>query len=154
MRNSDIGRLLAPALAGYGTVALLGTDMAPPKTSAPPSGWVFSAVWPVIYLLLGYSWYETMKCSKGAKDRARVEVAFGAVVLGLCAWLVVHADGRDHARQRSALLVMVATLAALGGAYTLASRRCEEGALALAPVLAWMGFALNLSVGEVNAAAQ
>jgi tryptophan-rich sensory protein len=61
-KNNNIQSILwiiSPIVLGLGTSAIFVTKSKIPKVRSKwnPPGWVFGVVWPILYLLLGYSSY-------------------------------------------------------------------------------------------------
>jgi tryptophan-rich sensory protein len=63
--------IFSPIILGLGSSALLIPTNQIPKVRSKwnPPGWVFGVVWPVLYLLLGYSSYLVWKEKTGEKDK-------------------------------------------------------------------------------------
>lgn len=63
--------IFSPIVLGLGSSALLIPTNQIPKVRSTwnPPGWVFGVVWPVLYLLLGYSSYLVWKDKMGEKGK-------------------------------------------------------------------------------------
>lgn len=137
-------RTFLPLVSGY-----LVSWMCPMDTSAgenlparPPS-WVFGLVWPVLYLLLGWSWQQMR-----TKGGALVDVVFGANTALLALWLLVYSCGKNA---RDGVWVLVVALAAALAAFALCTTAASPFVrIALAPYLAWLFFATLLNFATVQ----
>ena len=51
------------------------------RPSITPPGWVFSVVWTILYILLAWSLYSCLTCTKNKKICSRVELLFAVNLL-------------------------------------------------------------------------
>ena len=100
-------------------------SFAPSTHPLQPPGWVFSVVWPLLYVTTGAAW------QRAAGDDDATFVCLTALC---CAWLPLYTCLRAYAL---ALVVLVAA--------TITAARAAVGRRLLAPLAAWLGFATLLS---------
>ena len=63
------GILLAPIILGLGSGYFVSRKQIPKVDSKfNPPGWVFAVVWPILYLLIGYSGYLIFKSTSSKKN--------------------------------------------------------------------------------------
>ena len=61
--------LLAPIILGLGSGYFVSRKQIPKVDSAfNPPGWLFAVVWPILYILLGYSGYLIFNSNSSKKD--------------------------------------------------------------------------------------
>ena len=118
------------------------------KSPLNPPGWVFAAVWPVLYVLLGLS-LAMLLHAKGAKHRGRALALFVAQLLLNLAWAPVFFG---YHRADIALSIIAATAVAAFFLILVAWRIRVLAGLLLYPYLGWLMFAalLNYEVVERN----
>lgn len=140
MKQKDVIRALlvvAPAALGYGASAVcpMGKDEGANVAFRPPP-WVFGAVWPVLYGLLGWSFAQAVRRKK---DQAVIAL-HALLVLALTSWVPLASRSCAGRRKEGLWLILVSVLLC---AYLVAMDR--ETALLLTPLLVWLSFAMMLS---------
>jgi len=139
--------LLTPIATGYATSAICGMNRDAGKSvKARPPGWVFAVVWPVLYLLIGYSWASLYR------DGVWVNILFALNTLALILWIVVYSCA-DNKRGGLYVLLISVVLALMLWGYC-----CQRGGnwstrlpvYLLTPYVGWLIFALLLNFNEVN----
>jgi benzodiazapine receptor len=145
-----------PALLLLGTLsgALSGSGNANPwfaalrKPPMMPPGWVFGAVWTLLYILVGLSLAMVLH-ARGAKNRQRAAGLFGVgIVLNLAwspAFFALHQVAAALGIVAAMIVVTVATILLIWRIRLLAG-------LLLYPYLAWLMFAgvLNYQILTLN----
>jgi tryptophan-rich sensory protein len=103
-----------------------------------PPAIVFSIVWPILYLLLGISWFLTRK-------QLFVDAIYLSLNLILCLWLYVYSCRKD---KKNAIYVIVLSMVFALFCYTV----CEDvlGKLAIVPLIGWLYLATLINIFEVE----
>lgn len=129
-----------PALLGY---ALSAACRMPPSDDIPfrPPAWVFGAVWPVLYALLGIAWFRTA-VQFGVLSIPSASYLLTTLMLAL--WLVVYSCWRQV---KNGVFVLLASVLCV--AYNIALSAKSE-ALMLIPLLVWCSFATLLNAAQVK----
>jgi tryptophan-rich sensory protein len=84
--NKGIVLLLAPIILGLGSGYLVSQKQIPKVDSKfNPPGWLFAVVWPILYLLLGYSSYLIFN-SNSSKKNLYLKLYFIQVLLTISWW--------------------------------------------------------------------
>ena len=108
----------------------------PPKAFKPPAA-LFSVVWPVLYLLLGYAWYLS---NVDGKSKLLMNSMFILLNVLLCAWLITYGCVKNKYFSFYILLSSVLVSFLL---YTLLDIKWSK--LCLCPLIVWLSFATLLS---------
>lgn len=106
-----------------------------------PTPIVFSIVWPILYLLLGISWFLARK----QPNSILVDAMYLSLNLILCLWLYVYSCRKD---KKNAIYVIVLSIIFAMFCYTL----CEDvlGKLAIVPLIGWLYLATLINIFEVE----
>ena len=137
---------LSGALSGSGNSNLWFAALHKPPLMPP--GWVFGAVWTLLYILIGLSLAMVLH-ARGAKNREKAVGLFGVgIVLNLCwspVFFAFHQVAAALAIVAAMLVVTVATVLMIWRIRVLAG-------LLLYPYLAWLMFAgiLNYQILMLN----
>jgi len=141
MKTLDIFRFLSPIVLSY-FVAMpcrIG-HKAGSKVKARPPSWVFGVVWPILYLLIGYSWIKMKKTKFG-------DILFMLNLIGLLLWLIVY----GCLQKRKIALYIISGLFGLSLTMMVYSMTKNPIAgLALAPYVTWLFYATLLSFWDFN----
>jgi tryptophan-rich sensory protein len=143
MNGTEWFYLLVPIVTGYLASAFchVGKDAGRTINARPPA-WVFGLMWPVLYLLVGYSWVVMRR-----KD-PNVDWVFWVNVVGLVSWILVYGCGGN---KRGGVWILLATVVAALMLWGTAVKSKTQGPmLYLAPYVGWLVFALMLNFTEVN----
>lgn len=112
-----------------------------------PPGWVFSIVWPILYVLMGLAFALVATSYPNTPWKQAALVAFALQLVVNIAWypvLTVYAN-IAVSRALSWLLLMLATIA------TLAFAQVDvRAAVLMVPYVAWLCFATYLSMNFVK----
>ena len=132
---TDLVLLLLPMVSGYAVSLICGPSKNAGKSVKfrPPS-WVFGVVWPILYLLLGYSWTQSREYS----------VYYFLLIVLLNMWLVVYV-----CRNNKVAGIYIILLSILSLLYIFISVKTTIKYY-LAPLLIWLLFALFLNTFEVQ----
>lgn len=135
--------LFIPIVTGYLTSYKCHIGKSAGKTvKASPPPWVFGIVWPVLYLLIGYSWVLLRK-----KDKS-VDALFWMNIIVLVSWLIVYGCIKD---KKSALFILLGTFIIALVTWGYAIKSTVNGPMYyLTPYIGWLLFALLLNFTEVN----
>jgi benzodiazapine receptor len=130
-------RLFLPIVLNYLVASVCTIRDNSPKTRYSPPGWVFGVVWPVLYLLIGYSW------SLSSKMRNSDQLFVINIIL-LLSWLVSYGcyNRKDVAFVIIILLVIFSIVTII---YT-----WKKGGVYLVPYVLWLMFATFLSTEKLN----
>ena len=131
-----------PMIIGFATAFYCrpGKDAGSNVAFRPPS-WVFSTIWPILYLLFGLGWYFSLKKSG---NRTLVHIMNITLTVLLALWLVVYGCGKNKKGAAFVLLACIAT------ALMVFAVNSTTGKLLIAPLVAWLIFALLLNTQEVT----
>lgn len=118
------------------------------KPDIMPAAWVFGAVWPLLYLMLGLA-LAMLLHARGARFRGIAVILFLFLLALLFTWPPLF----FAAHQITAALYLIVCIFAVGIATILLLARIRPGAAALMlPFLLWIGFAayLNYEIRRLN----
>ena len=132
--------IVIPSLLGYGTAMFckIGNQAGENVTFRPPKI-IFSIVWPVLYIMLGLSWYFSRQENKLLSDIFYVSLIF---LLNL--WIVVYSCKNN---KKNAIYVLVLSIVFSLLSYTVADLK---GKLLITPLIVWLFFATLLNIFEVQ----
>ena len=97
-----------------------------------PPGWVFGVVWPILLLLIGYSWSK----------RPALTRYYVTLTVLLSSWMVIYTYNRSMA-----FMNIVTTIALT--AYMISYKFEKKSSYALVPLLRWLSFASYLSYNSI-----
>lgn len=103
-----------------------------------PPRWVFGVVWPILYLLLGYSWVLAQR------DSYFNHVYYSLLTLFLVSWIIVY-NCKDN--KKGGVYIILASIVASLLCYTVGTQTSK---LLLAPLIGWLIFALIMNSTEVQ----
>ena len=137
--------ILIPSIMGYASALICGVskDSGNSVKFRPPPI-VFSIVWPILYLLLGISWYLAREKVK-SQELILVDMMYLSLNIILCLWLFVYSCLGD---KKNAIYVIVLSIIFTMFCYTV----CENvlGKLAIVPLLGWLYLATLINIFEVE----
>jgi benzodiazapine receptor len=131
--------ILIPSIMGYTSALFCGVNKDSGKiVKFRPPPIVFSIVWPILYLLLGISWFL-------ARKQLIVDIMYLSLNLILCLWLYVYSCRKD---KKNAIYVIVLSMVFALFCYTV----CEDvlGKLAIVPLIGWLFLATLINIFEVE----
>ncbi len=134
--------ILLPLILGFGSGIFYSSKNIPkPKTRFNPPGWVFGVVWPILYILLGYSSY--LIYSSNSKEHNTVFILYIIHLLLLTAWwlfFVKYPGFRAYAFWSLIFILFYACLL-----FSLYYKINKRAAYCLIPYILWLSFASYLS---------
>lgn len=111
------------------------------RPSWQPQGWVFSSVWTVLYVLIGFAWFRAWGWLEGPRRRPVLWLFATNAVLNVgWTWIFFQAEAPEAAG-----VEIVALLAAIVTLIALTWGPLRSAALALVPYAAWVAFATALT---------
>ena len=132
--------ILLPSLFGYGTAMFcnVGSQSGSNVSFRPPPV-VFSIVWPVLYIMLGVSWYFARKSNELWSD-----IFYISLIMLLNLWIVLYSCQGD---KKNAIYVLVLSIVFGLLCYTVADFTAK---LLIVPLIGWLLFATILNIFEVQ----
>jgi translocator protein len=133
-------RFYLPLISGYFMTWLCPMINAGNNIKARPPAFVFGIVWPILYLLLGYSWVML-------ENYKYTDIIFGINILLGVLWIYNYSC---ISNKKNALYILLSMI--LGGVYLLLYSFENEPQISyfIAPYTVWLIFALMLNFKEVN----
>ena len=129
-----------PSLLGYGTAMFCNVgNQAGSTVSFRPPPIVFSIVWPILYIMLGVSWYFARK-----SNQLWADIFYIALISLLNLWIIIYSCQGD---KKNAIYVLVLSVAVALSCYTVAD---FTGKLLIVPLITWLMFATLLNIFEVD----
>jgi benzodiazapine receptor len=78
--------LFTPIVTGFLVGSICRVDISKLRDSKiRPPGWVFSIVWPILYLIIGYVWMETRR-----RNRVLSDFLFTMLTIALSSWAITY----------------------------------------------------------------
>jgi tryptophan-rich sensory protein len=139
MKQEDLMRLVYPMVAGFGVSLFCKMEKSGVNVKFRPPPYIFGIVWPILYLLLGWSWVQS-----NPRQNQLIDGLFFTLSSLLAVWIVVYACRKD---KKNAVFVMVAILLAIALLMVLIPQKSQ---LMLTPLGIWILFALFLSTADVQ----
>jgi len=139
MKQEDLMRLVYPMVAGFGVSLFCKMEKSGVNVKFRPPPYIFGIVWPILYLLLGWSWVQS-----NPRQNQMIDGLFFTLSSLLAVWIVVYSCRKD---KKNAVFVMVAILLAIALLMVLIPQKSK---LMLTPLGIWILFALLLSTTEVQ----
>ena len=109
------------------------------NVSFRPPAIVFSIVWPILYFLLGLSWFYSRKDNRMLSD-----IFYILLTLSLCLWIFVYSCKND---KKAGVYVIVISIIFALLSYTVAPLNSK---LMIIPLIGWLFFATLLNAFEVK----
>lgn len=106
-----------------------------------PPAWVFGAVWPVLYLLLGVAWFKTA-VNQGIVSWASLTYLLTSLLLGL--WLITYSCLRQT---KNAVFVLLASVVSVAINIALSGNHEQ---LMLIPLIVWISFATLMNAWQTS----
>ncbi len=131
----NIFYFLFPLISGYIAVALCPMKKnEESNVKFRPPGYIFSIVWPILYLMIGYAWTHEKKNS----------LWYFLLSLSLAYWLVVYSCQNNKLLAIGVIFISILLTLVC---YTLSKQLSK---LLLLPLLVWLIFAALLSTFSVS----
>ena len=155
MRLNSVVRLVVSLLMclGVGILESLVTrpeiptwyaSLTKPFWTPPPV--VFPIVWTALYILMAISFWKLWETEPRSATRSKAMVWFLVQLALNAAWSPVFFGWHDT---KTALVIIVALLIAIGATIVSASRVDRVAAWLLAPYLVWVAYATTINAGVV-----
>ena len=127
-------RLWAPIICGYVLSAIcpMTNDDGKDLPQRPPK-FVFGVVWPILYLLVGYSWTKS-------KTDKKCDLTHAILTMFLCLWILSFSCFR---KKKVGLYILSVVVALTVCCMCLHEDRSSK--IALTPLLAWTNLAFQLN---------
>jgi translocator protein len=134
--------IIIPSIMGYVSASFCRVNKDSGKiVKFRPPPVVFSVIWPILYLLLGISWFLARK----QPNSNLVDIMYLMINIILCLWLYVYSCKGD---KKNAVYVIVLSMIFAMFCYTV----CEDvfGKLAIVPLIGWLYLATLINIFEVE----
>jgi len=139
--SSEMLRVFYPMLIGYIVSAKCKMGKNSGKTvKFRPPGYVFGIVWPILYILLGLSWINSIKGNKNIW----IDRLFFVLSSLLALWILVYSCRKD---KKNAVFILLLTILIIG---LLMNMIPQKSKLLLTPLAIWISFALLMNTTEVQ----
>jgi translocator protein len=116
------------------------------KPSWTPPPLVFPLAWTALYILMAISFWRLWNSEQRPAARSKAMVLFLVQLALNAAWSPVFFGWHDT---KTALVIIVALLIAIGATILFASRVDRGAAWLLTPYLAWVAYATTINAGVV-----
>lgn len=141
MKVVDWIRLLSPLVICFALSFICPVGTNPTISKNPsyfqPQGWVFSVVWFILYLLLGWAWVRMNSHYKNS------DMFFALILAGLSLWIL--ATG-CWSNRKLAFYILMLTLGISLLTFSFSTKYDETSAFILTPFITWLIFASFLSL--------
>ena len=132
--------ILIPSILGYGTSMLCNVQKDAGSTvNFRPPPIAFSIVWPILYILLGFSWFYSRKVNRELSD-----IFYTLLNLVLISWIIVYSCQNN---KKYGIYVLILSFIFAMCCYTLGDIKSK---LMIVPLLGWIMFATLLNIFEVQ----
>ena len=132
--------ILIPSLLGYGTAMFCKINKnSGSNVSITPPPIVFSIVWSVLYIMLGFSWYFSRQNEKELSD-----LFYGFLIIFLSLWIIIYSCKQN---KKLAVYVLLLSFTFSLLSYTVGNL---ESKLLIVPLIGWLLFATLLNILEVQ----
>ena len=141
MEIIDIIILFIPLITGFltGLIFNVGKSAGSSVKSRPPPI-VFGIIWPILYLLIGWSWVSSRQ-----KNKPLIDIMYVILIGLLCLWIIVYKYNK-----KLALYVLTTSLTSTLTLIVYNTNRDNRAAVLLVPLFTWLLFATMLNNTEVN----
>ena len=104
-----------------------------------PPGWVFSVIWPILYILIGLSWYFSIKNN--------TTIYFIILNLILCSWIIVY--GCLQNKLMGLIIILCSIINNIILFFLLYKKNNIVSFFLLIPLFFWLLFAILLNFFEI-----
>lgn len=139
----DYVKLFSPLVVSY----LVSSQCPVQKTAGinvvgrPPS-YIFGIVWFILYLLIGYSWFNYQ-----GKYVASIDIGFIVLIILLNSWIVIYSCYNKNSNSLYSILLSILVIGIL---IMVLYKESIISSLLLVPLIIWLIFALMLNFQELN----
>lgn len=138
MNKYDYFRLIYALLLGYAISYKCKMDENDGKVvNFRPPSIVFSIIWPILYILLGFSWIY-------AKNKKYNDILYFILSSLLAIWLMIYSCIDD---KKNAIYILLLTILTI---IILIIKSPDKSRILLSPLLVWIFYALLLNTTEVQ----
>jgi tryptophan-rich sensory protein len=109
------------------------------NVSFRPPTIAFSIVWPILYILLGLSWFYSRKENQIISD-----IFYISLILVLCLWIFVYSCQNN---KKSGVYILIISIIFALLSYTIAPLNSK---IMIVPLIGWLFFATLLNMFEVK----
>ena len=136
-----ISRLLYPMIIGFivSSKCKMGKDSGKSINFRPPS-FIFGIVWPILYILLGLSWINSIKNN----NNIWIERLYFVLSSLLALWIVFYSCLKD---KKKAIYILLLSVTILGMLMVIVPQKSK---LMLIPLTVWLSFAILMNTTEVQ----
>ena len=132
--------IIIPSLLGYGTAMFCGVQSSSGVVvSIRPQPIVFSIVWPILYIMLGLSWFFSRKIKTLLTD-----IFYGSLVFLLSLWIIIYSCENN---KLGGVYILILSIVFSLLCYTVGDLTSR---LLIVPLIGWLLFATLLNVFEVQ----
>ena len=132
--------IIIPSLLGYGTAMFCGVQSnSGVVVSIRPPPVVFSIVWPILYIMLGLSWFFSRKIKTLLTD-----IFYGSLVLLLTLWIIIYSCENN---KLGGVYILILSIVFSLLSYTVGDLKSK---LLIVPLIGLLLFATLLNVFEVQ----
>lgn len=133
--------ILFPLISGSISALFVNkTDIPKPNTSLNPPSWLFGVVWPILYLLLGYSAYLIYRSNSSIKYR--IFAAYILHIFLLSLWYPMYVNYQNKEKSFLGILFLLVSAIILSTIYYTINK---VAAYCLIPYILWLSFASYLT---------
>jgi len=136
--NKEDWRIFVPLLSGYGINMLCPMTEKQDVLKQQPPKIVFQIVWPILYILLGFSWKRSI-------SSIELDILHGFCTFLLALWIVVFSCMKN---KKLGIFIIALTLATIICCMSMHSNNISK--LLLIPLLAWLLVAFQLNWNIVD----
>ena len=138
----DVFFCILPIFYGFimGFVSGIGKDAGENVKFRPP-GWLFSVVWTILFILLGFSWAIA---SNTSENKILAIVMYSCLVFLLGIWIFVY-NGLSKKTAASWILILI-----LAFAFACICLGNQWSKIMIAPLIAWCIFAMIMNTTEIQ----
>lgn len=135
--------ILLPSIFGYGMAMFckVGKSSGDIVSFRPPPA-VFSIVWILLYIMLGFSWYFSL--NNNLNDNTTVSIFYLSLNLFLCMWIYVYSCKND---KKTGIYILILCIIFSLFCYTIGNLTSK---LLIVPLIGWLLLATLLNVFEVE----
>lgn len=138
----DVFFCIIPIFYGFIMQFVSGLDnTAGDNVNFRPPGWLFSVVWSILFILLGFSWAIAARTSK---NKILAIIIYACLVFLLGIWILVYA-GLNKKTAASWLLILI-----LAFSFASISLGNQWSKIMISPLIAWCIFAMIMNTTEVQ----
>lgn len=132
--------IIIPSILGYGTAMFCGVQSSSGiVVPIRPPPVVFSIVWPILYIMLGVSWYYSRKIKTLLSD-----IFYGTLVFLLSLWIIIYSCENN---KLGGVYILILSIVFSLLSYTVGDLTSQ---LLIVPLIGWLLFATILNVFEVQ----